>query len=124
VLDSLVTKAKESDSNTWKWVLGICIVLLVVAAGIWIAWMRSRIARLEAEKALLDERAKDMAVHAANEKDEQTAKALMLEAVRLRDEAAAVDTRLRARKAELEEAERRVKDAKSWDDLEREAGGE
>jgi len=123
VLDSLVTKAKSSDSTTWKWVLGVCIAVLVIGAAIWVAWMRSRIARLEAEKALLDERAKDLATKAANEESEATAKALMSEATRLRSEAAGLDERFRTEKAAFEEAEKRVNDAKNWDDLEHEARG-
>lgn len=123
MLDSLVTKAKSSDSTTWKWVLGVCIAVLVIGAAIWVAWMRSRIARLEAEKALLDERAKDLATKAANEESEATAKALMSEAERLRSEAAGLDERFRTEKAAFEEAEKRVNDAKNWDDLEHEARG-
>jgi len=123
VLDSLVTKAQESKSTVWKWVLGAGIVLLIIAAVAWIAWMRSRIARLEAEKALADERAKDMETHAKNEKDEKLAEALMSEAERLRSEADAVDERLRTEKAAFDEARKRVERAKTWKDLEDEARG-
>lgn len=121
MLDKLIEKAKKTDSRVWKWLLGILIGLGVLALA-WYAWRQSnKVARLEAEKKLADERAKDMKVQAENEKDENLAKALKEEAERLREKAAEIDEELGKAKTEVEAAKKRIDDAKSWKELEDEA---
>lgn len=123
MLDSLVEKAKKTDSRVWKWFLGIGIAILVALAIWYIKRQSDRIAVLEAEKALATERAKDLEVKAQNEADEKTAKALKEEAERLRAKAAELDTQLIAARKETEAAKKRVDNVDSWKKLEDEARG-
>lgn len=121
MLDKLIEKAKKTDSRVWKWLLGVLIGLGVLVMA-WYTWRQSnKVARLEAEKKLADERAKDMKVKAENEKDTNLAKALKQEAERLRAEAAKIDQELGKAKARIEAAKKRVDNAKSWKELEDEA---
>jgi hypothetical protein len=121
MLDSLIEKVKQTDSRVWKWILGILIGISVALLVWWLKRQSDKIARLEAEKKLAEERAKDMKVQAENEKDTNLAKALKEEAERLWAQAAEIDTRLIQAKAEAEAAKKRVDDAKTWEELEKEA---
>lgn len=121
MLDSLIEKVKKTDSRVWKWILGILIGISVALLVWWLKRQSDKIARLEAEKKLAEERAKDMKVRAENEKDSNLAKALKEEAERLRAQAAEIDTRLIQAKAEAEAAKKRIDDAKTWEELEKEA---
>lgn len=121
MLDSLVEKAKKTDSRVWKWILGVVIAILVALVIWFIKRQSDRVAVLEAEKKLADERAKDMEAKAQNEADENLAKALKEEAERLRAEAAELDTQLIEARTEVEEAKKRVDNVDSWKKLEEEA---
>lgn len=123
MLYGLVEKAKKTDSRVWKWLLGIGIAILVALAIWFIKRQADRVAVLEAEKKLAEERAKDLEVRAQNEADEKTAKALKEEAERLRAKAAELDTELIATRTEIEAAKKRVDNVDSWKKLEEEARG-
>jgi hypothetical protein len=122
MLNKLVEKAKKSGS-AWKWILGIVIAIVLV----FVAWMLKRqadkIAALEAEKKLADEKAKDMELRAKQEKDAAMAKALREEAEKLRAQAAERETALIALKKQNEEAKKAVDNAKDWQELEKQARG-
>lgn len=121
MLDKLIEKAKKTDSRVWKWLLGILITIGIGFLAWYVYRQANKIARLEAEKKLADEQAKDMKVKAENERDANLAKALREEAERLREEAARIDKELGKTKAEVEAAKKRIDDAKSWKELEDEA---
>lgn len=123
MLDSLVTKAKKTNSKVWKWILGVTIAL-ILAFAIW--WMKRRydeLQRLRAEKKLTEERQKDMELEAKNEKDANLAKALTEEADRLNTRVKERETEIMSREKEYNEAKKRVDDAKDWKKLEDEARG-
>lgn len=122
MLNKLVEKAKKSG-NAWKWVLGI-VIAIVLAFVIWMLKRQAdKIAVLEAEKKLADEKAKDMELQAKHEKDSAMAKALREEAEKLRAKAAERDTELKALKKQTEEAQKAVNNAKNWQELEKQARG-
>jgi hypothetical protein len=121
--DSLVAKAKKTDSRVWKWILGVVIAVLVAFVVWYIKRQSDKVAFLKAQKALADERAKDMEVGAQNETDENLARELKEEAERLRAEAARIDTELIHARKETEEAKKRVDNVKDWKKLEDEARG-
>jgi len=124
VLDNLVNKAKKTDSAIWKWILGVCIALIVVFA----AWMLKRkydeLVRLRAEKSLAEERKKDMELQAKNEQDEKLVKAFEAEAVHLAERVKKREEDILTKEREYVEAKKSIDDAKTWDELENEARGE
>lgn len=123
MLDSLVTKAKKTNSKTWKWILGGTIALILVFAVWWMKRRYDELQRLRAEKKLTEERQKDMELEAKNEKDANLAKALKEEADRLNTRVKERETEIMAREKEYEEAKKRIDDAKDWKKLEDEARG-
>lgn len=122
MLSKLVDKAKKSG-NVWKWILGIVIAIVLT----FVAWMLKRqadkIAALEAEKKLADEKAKDMELQAKQEKNAAMAEALREEAVKLRAKAAACEAELEVLRKQNEEAHKAVDNAKNWQELEKQARG-
>jgi len=122
MLDSLVEKVKKTDSQVWKWILGVLIAIGLAVLIWYLKRQADKVAVLEAEKQLADERVKDAETKAANETDENLARALREEAERLRAQAAEIDTRLIVAKKEIEEAKKRVDNAQDWKQLEEEAG--
>lgn len=124
MLDNLVNKAKKTDSAIWKWILGVCIALIVVFA----AWMLKRkydeLVRLRAEKSLAEERKKDMELQAKNEQDEKLVKAFEAEAVHLAERVKKREEDILTKEREYVEAKKSIDDAKTWDELENEARGE
>lgn len=122
MLSKLVDKAKKSG-NVWKWILGIVIAIVLT----FVAWMLKRqadkIAVLEAEKKLADEKAKDMELQAKQEKNAAMAEALREEAVKLRAKAAAREAELEVLRKQNEEAQKAVDNAKNWQELEKQARG-
>jgi len=124
VLDNLVNKAKKTDSAIWKWILGVCIALIVIFA----AWMLKRkydeLVRLRAEKSLAEERKKDMELQAKNEQDEKLVKAFEAEAVHLAERVKKREEDILTKEREYVEAKKSIDDAKTWDELENEARGE
>jgi uncharacterized protein HemX len=124
VLDSLVSKAKKTKSSVWKWILGVCIAVIVVFA----AWMLKRkydeLVRLRAEKRLDAERQKDMELRAKTEENKNLAKAFSEEADRLNTRVKERETDIMAKEREYVEAKKRIDDAKDWHALEKEAKGD
>ena len=124
MLDNLVNKAKKTDSAIWKWILGVCIALIVIFA----AWMLKRkydeLVRLRAEKSLAEERKKDMELQAKNEQDEKLVKAFEAEAVHLAERVKKREEDILTKEREYVEAKKSIDDAKTWDELENEARGE
>lgn len=123
MLTKLTEKIKNTDSRVWKWILGVLVTVGVALLGWYIKRQAGKVAVLEAEKKLADERAKDAEVEARNEADKNLARALKEEAERLRAKAAGINARLIIAKAENEAAKKRVDDAKDWEQLEKEARG-
>ena len=123
MLDTLVTKAKKTESSVWKWILGSGIAVLVIFA----AWMLKRkyneLVRLRAEGALAKERKKDMELQAKNEKDLVLAEAFKAEADYLSERVKERKDAIEAKERAYVEAKKRVDDAKNWKELEDEARG-
>lgn len=123
-MDKLVNKAKKTNSKTWKWILGVTISVMLVFALWWLKRRYDELQRLRAEKELTEERQKDMALQAENEKNANLAKALKEEADRLNTCVKERETELIAHEREYEEAKKRVNNAQDWKQLENEARGQ
>lgn len=123
MLDNIVDKAKKTNSKTWKWILGVTIAVMLAFALWWLKRRYDELQRLRAEKELTEERQKDMALQAENEKNANLAKALKEEADRLNTRVKERETELIAREREYEEAKKRVDNAQDWKQLENEARG-
>ncbi len=122
MLNKLVEKAKKSK-GAWKWILGIAVVVVLA----FVVWMLKRqadkIAVLEAEKKLADEKARDMELQARQERNAAMAKALREEAEKLRAKVAERGAALTALKKQNREAKKAVDNAKNWQELEKQARG-
>ena len=121
-LEKLVTKSKESKSSTWKWVLGIVISLVVV----FIQWklknQATKIASLEAERAVMKEKTVDMAVKLENEKNEARIGVLKDGISDLQAQSAYRAVKLIKLKDAYKEKKASVDKAKKWKELEKLAG--
>jgi len=124
MLTSLVTKAKQTKIPIWKWVLGFLIGTMVLLGAWWLHRRLNELRKLRAEKRLVEERQKDMAMMAANEKDADMAVALREEAQALEDQSKLLTEELTAREREYAETKKRINDAENWQELEKEARGD
>jgi len=124
MLTSLVTKAKQTKIPIWKWVLGFLIGTMVLLGAWWLHRRLNELRKLRAEKRLVEERQKDMAMMAANEKDADMAVALREEAQALEDQSKWLTEELTAREREYAETKKRINDAENWQELEKEARGD
>jgi uncharacterized protein HemX len=122
-LNSLVNKAESTTKKYWKWILGAMIVVLI-AIGVWMLKRRNdKIAKLEAEKLMRNEHAKDLTAQAEAEENEDMAKALRGEAERLRSNVAKREKVIEAEKKAYADAKDAVDRAKNWRELEKQAKG-
>lgn len=121
-LEKLIEQSSDSKSATWKWILGIVITLVVI----FIQWklknQETKIAALEAERAMMKEKTVDLAIKLENEKNEACIGVHMDEIGRLQAEMAHRTVELYAKKKDVKEIKERVKKAKRWQDLEKLAG--
>lgn len=124
MLPSLVEKAKQTKIPIWKWVLGFLIGTLVLLGAWWLHRRLSELRKLRAEKRLVEERQKDMAMMAANEKDADMAAALREEAAHLEAQRKKLEAELIAQEREYAETKKRINDAENWQELEKEARGD
>lgn len=124
MLDSLVEKAKNSKYAWWKWALGILIGLLVVFV-IWkIKRQANKIVKLEAEKALAEERLKDLKAQHQIEQNEAVKEALQAEITHQEESIAARAKDLDEMRKLNTSAQKAVDNAKDWKELEKQARGE
>ena len=122
-LDSLVDKAESTTKKYWKWILGAVIVIVVVI-GLWLLKrQRDKIAKLEAEKAMREERIKDLRAQAEAEEHEDMAQALRDEAQRLQNEVAKREAAIVAEKKAYQASKDAVDRAQNWRELEKQARG-
>jgi uncharacterized membrane protein YgaE (UPF0421/DUF939 family) len=122
-LEKLVSQANDSQSTTWKWVLGIVIALIIV----FIEWklknQSTKIAVFEAERAVLKEKAADLKVKLDNERDMARIEEYKNTTSELRALIAYRAIKSLRFKKEIEEKKERVKKAKQWKELEDLANG-
>ena len=122
-LDDLVTKSKETESSTWKWIIGIVIALVVVFIEWKLKSQSAKIAALEAERALMKEETVDLSMKLENEKNEGRIEAHKDEIRDLQSQSAHRALILIGMKKKLEEKKKSVDKAKSWKELEKQARG-
>jgi uncharacterized protein HemX len=122
-LNALVDKAESTTKKYWKWILGVVIVVIVV----FVLWLlkrqKDKIAKLEAEKMMQEEHAKDLEAQAEAEEHEDLAQALRDEAQKLRDGVAEREKVIEAEKKSYADAKAAVDRAQDWRELEKQAKG-
>lgn len=124
VLNSLVDKAESTTKKYWKWILGV-VIAIVIGIGVWLLkWQRDKIAKLESEKAMQEEKYKDLVAQAEAEKHEGKAKALRDEAEKLRNKVDEREEVIAAEKKAYADSKAAVDRAKNWRELEKQAKGE
>lgn len=121
-LDKLISQSNESKSPTWKWVLSIVIALVIV----FIEWklknQATKIAALEAERAMMKEKTIDLSIKLENEKNEARIEVLKDGISDLQAQSAYRAVKLIQMKQDFKEKKDRVNKAKKWKDLEKLAG--
>jgi len=122
-LDKLISRSNDSKSPTWKWVLSIVIALVIV----FIEWklknQATKIAALEAERAMMKERTVDLSIKLENEKNEARIGVYKDRISDLQLHTAQRALNLIKLKEAFKEKKERVDKAKKWQDLEKLAGG-
>ena len=121
-LKELVDKSNETDSVTWKWVLGIVISLVVIFVQWKLKNQATKIAVLEAERAMLKEKTVDMSVKLENEKNEARIEVLKDGISDLQAQSAYRAVKLIKLKQDYKGKIERVKETQKWQDLEKLAG--
>lgn len=121
-LEKLLAQSNDSNSSTWKWVLGIVISLVIVFIEWKLKSQATEIAVFEAERAMIKEKTVDLSMQLENEKNKAVVEMLKDEIGRLQADMAHRTVGIYAAKKDLEEKKSRVKKAKKWKDLEKLAG--
>lgn len=122
MLDNLVNKAKNIKSSTWKWILGVCIAVLVFFSTWWLKRRYNELMRLRTEKKLFEERQKDMILEAELETEKNIAAAFKEEADYLRSRIVDRKSEIFVKERAYLEAKKKIADAKNWEELEKEVG--
>ncbi len=122
-LDNLIDKSNETKSSTWKWVIGIVIALIVVFIEWKLKSQATKIAALEAERAVMKEKTVDLSMKLENEKNEGRIEVHKDEIRDLQSQSALRALQLIGLKKKLEEKKKSVDKAKSWKGLEKQARG-
>jgi len=123
MLTSLLEKAKAATKKWWAWILAGAIAVIVV----YVVWklrrQQSQIAKLQVEVNTLKDQAADFETGAKNASDDREAKMLVAIAESLHARAEELANRLLAYKAEYAKQAKAVEEAKSWQELRKQAKG-
>lgn len=123
LLHNLINKALSTTKKWWKWILGGVIVLVILLV-IWrMKRQKAEIARLRAEKAAFEEKAKDLKLQAQNEKNAAIAQALREEAEYALEEVKTRDAQLVSLEADYKAQQEAVGRAQNWKELDAQARG-